>query len=451
MFLETIRSPGLAHLAYLVGDGDEAIAIDPPRDVERVLAAARAHGARVTHVLETHRNEDLVVGSPELAARTGATIHHGAALDFGYGVATEEGALFGAGDVVLSALETPGHTPESLSFVLRDRSTGQSPLAVFTGDALFVGEVGRTDLAGDEEEAAAALYASLHDKLLPLGDHVMIHPAHGAGSVCGEGMADRDVSTLGYERRHSPALQLDRAAFIARKKAERHVVPPYFREMEKLNLAGPPVLHHLPEAPALGLEAFDEAARSGARIVDVRSAKAHVGAAIPEALALPLSVLSAYAGWLLDPDRPVLLVAEDRAQVDEAVQRLARLGRTRVAGHLAGGMPTWETAGRPLRRLGLATVEDLRAQLEEAPGQILDVRKASEHDDARLPGSTHAFLGELPKKLGDGTLPKGRLVAFCGSGQRATVAASLLAAEGREVAVALGSMAAWQAKGHPTR
>ena len=450
MFLDVFKTDGLAQIGYLVGDGHHALAIDPTRDVEPMLEAARRRGVGIETILETHRNEDYVVGSRELAERTGAHIHHGVGLDFGYGRPAREGDVFEAGSVELRTLETPGHTPESLSFVLRDRSTGDGALAVFTGDALFVGDVGRTDLTGDARRAAESLYQSLHEKLLPLGDQVVVHPAHGAGSVCGEHMADRDFSTLGYERAHNPMLQLDREAFVDAKLREQHVVPPYFAEMEVVNKEGPPVLGHLPDPWPLGPDEVAARVAEGARVVDVRSAEAFVGASIPGALSLPLGLVTAYAGWLLPPDQVLVLVAERRSDVDEAVRALTNVGRTRIRGWLAAGMKGWETSGRPIARFPVAHAEEVAARAREGSDGIIDVRKGPEYAAGHLPGAHHVFLGDLPGKLGIGALPAGPLVTVCGSGQRATVAASLLAGENREVAVALGPMAACATLDCPT-
>jgi hydroxyacylglutathione hydrolase len=450
MFIETFRSSGLAHLGYMIGDGHEALVIDPRRDVADILESARARGVAIRHILETHRNEDYVTGSRELARRTGAVIYHGSALDFGYGEPAREGMTFEAGSVRVDVLETPGHTPESLSFVLRDTSTGDSPLAVFTGDALFVGDVGRTDLGESEAENAKSLHASLHEKILPLGDQVMIFPAHGAGSVCGEGMANRDTSTIGYEKRHNPSLALSLEDFMERKTAEEHVVPPYFEDMETLNLEGPPVLGGLEEPPPLSPAELEARAARGARVVDVRSAEAFTACAVPGALALPLSVLSAYAGWFLPADRDLVLVASSPGDAEQARRELLRIGRERVVGWMHG-LTAWETSGRPLQTLGVAPSPRILSVLGERPESIIDVRKPSEWRASHLPGSTHVFLGELPRALGTGALPSGRLIALCGSGQRATVAASLLAAEHRQVDVAFGSFrAARQLGAHTT-
>lgn len=240
MFLEVIRTEGLAAYSYLIGDGGEAAVIDPQRDCGAYVDRAHRQGARITHVFETHRNEDFVIGSRDLAERTGAEIRHGQHPDFAYGRSTAEGDDFRLGDVRLKVLETPGHTDESTSLAFYDTAFSKDrAVGVFTGDPLFIGDVGRTDFYPQRrQEVAGLLYDSLHGKILPLGDQAALYPAHGAGSICGSGMAAREVSTLGFERAHNPMLQLDRDTFIDRKVNEHHYQPPYFREMETANKEG---------------------------------------------------------------------------------------------------------------------------------------------------------------------------------------------------------------------
>lgn len=451
MFVETIRSEGLAHLSYVVGDGDTAVVIDPRRDVEVYEAAARRHGAYIRYVVETHRNEDYLVGSRELAARTGARILRGAATRFGYGEPVEEGAELTAGDARLRVLATPGHTDESISLVLHDDAVSRDDaVAVFTGDALFVGSVGRTDLLDDREAAAAALYDSIVGKLLPLGDQAVLYPAHGAGSVCGAGMAERDVSTLGYERRHNPALQLERAAFIRQQAAQPFEFPPYFRRMEQVNRDGPPLLHHLPTPRPLSPREFLAAMADGMWAVDTREPEAVAGALLPDSLAIPLDMLPAFAGWFLPYDADIGLVTARAEDVETAVRRLVRLGYDRVVATLADGLHAWETAGLDYATIPALHARQLARRLNAGERfTLLDVRGRRELARERLPGATEIYLGHLPDRLAE--LPAARPVtAFCGSGRRAVIAASLLVRNGFDgVEVCLGSMAACRVVGCP--
>ncbi len=452
MFIEKVASPGLAHLSYVIGDGGEATVVDPRRDVDIYLDVARREDVRITRIFETHRNEDYVIGSCDLARRTGAAIHHGGALDFEYGSAVSEGDTFEFGSVLLSVLETPGHTDESISLVLADTSFGEDPVAVFTGDALFVGDVGRTDFFPDRaEEVAGLLYDSIHDKILPLGDDVILYPAHGAGSVCGDAMADREFSTLGYERRHNPALQTNgRHAFIQRKIDEIHYYPPYFRRMEELNLNGAPPLDGLPVPAPVDPDEFAEARDDGMQVVDVRSPEAFAGAFVPGSLALPLDMVPAYGGYFLSYDRPIGLVAEDPAQVETAVRSLIRMDYDNVCCVLRGGMHRWETSGHEFDRIGRVSPAELWEQIDKGEDfTLLDVRKENEFQSRRLEEATFVFLGHLPDKLDD--IPRGNPVTtFCGSGRRAIIAASFLKMNGFEdVGDTLGSLAACRKIGCP--
>jgi hydroxyacylglutathione hydrolase len=446
MFLEKIKSPGIAHLSYILGDGEEAVVIDPRRDCEIYCDIAAREGVNIRHIIETHRNEDYVIGSIDLARKTGAEIYHGKALDFNYGQSVSEGDSFEIGGLLLKVLETPGHTLESISIVVMDHSFGKQPVAVFTGDALFVGDVGRTDFFPDrKEEVAGMLYDSIFKKILPLGDQTLLFPAHGAGSVCGDGMADREFSSLGYERVNSPVLQLrERDAFIQHKVSEKHTQPAYFRKMEELNLHGaPPLPERLSCHQSLSADAVAGAVQAGAILLDLRSPEAFAGAFIPDALAIPVNMIPAYGGFLLEYDRDIILVSDTTEQIEEAVRHLIRMGYDRIAGYLKGGMHAWQVSGRKFERIPAVHAADLEQRLQsDEELLLLDVRRESEYNAARLPGAVHIFLGDLPEQLQH--LPKNRaIVTFCGSGQRAIIAASILKQQGFEqVEDCLGSMEA---------
>ena len=449
MFLETIRSEGIAHLSYLVGDETtgEAAVIDPRRDMQVYIDEAHARGTRIVRIFETHRNEDYVIGSQDLSRRTGASIHHGAGLPFGYGETVEDGDSFAIGNVELRVLSTPGHTYESISLVMADRSVSDEAIGVFTGDALFIGDVGRTDFFPERrEEVAGLLYDSLFKTILPLGDHVILYPAHGAGSVCGNNMVKREFSTLGYEKRHNPMLQkTDRDEFVKIKANETHPLPPYFKKMEQYNLDGPPVRELPPQPVPLTADGFDRLMTSKLQVLDVRSPEALSGAFIEGSLAIPVGMIPAWAGWFLDYDTPIALVVEDTADVCYAVQNLYRIGYDNILGYLAGGMEDWETSGRPYDAIPAIHAGTLSERLEQGPEfTLLDVRAAEEFESGHLPEAKNIYLGDLPDRLDE--VPKDNpVVTFCGSGRRALIGATILKKNGYEIVDnCLGSMAACQ-------
>lgn len=445
MFLEKVKSEGIAHLSYILGDGMEAVVIDPRRDCQVYEDLAARQGARITRIFETHRNEDYVVGSQDLARRTGATVHHGKALDFSYGEDVSEGDCFVLGDLQLKILETPGHTFESISIVVTDKNYGGDAVAVFTGDALFVGDVGRTDFYPEQaREVAGALYDSIFDKLLSLGDQTILYPAHGAGSVCGDSMASREFSTIGHERLNNPVLQKsDREDFIDYKVNEHHYQPPYFKKMEEYNQYGAPSLYNLPQPAPMSTEAVEKAQSEGAVLLDLRSPEAYAGAFIPGSIAIPLEMIPAYGGYLLDYESDIILVPETWEQIPTAVEHLIRIGYDRVRGYLKGGMHSWEVSGRQYDRIGAVHAADLDRRLKDGEDfTLLDVRKLSEFEEGRLAGAVHIFLGELQDRV-DELDPDKPVVTFCGSGERAIIAASILKRHGfKEVEDSLGSMQA---------
>lgn len=452
MFLETIRSEGLAALSYMVGHKGRAAVIDARRDTDVYLELERRYQCRITHIFETHKNEDFVTGSIELSRRTGADIYHGEGLDWGFGQTVKTGDSFALGDIALGIIQTPGHTDESISITLADTGFSDAPVAVFTGDALFIGDTGRADFYPERaEEVAGLLYDSIFERLLPLGDHVLLLPAHGAGSVCGSGMAAREFSSLGYERRFNPGLQVaDRDEFIGDKLSENHDIPPYFKRMEGYNRFGDaPPLNDLSAPRALDAERFAGAIDEGATVLDIRKPEAFCGSFIPGSLNISVGMLSGYAGYFLRYDQPILIVGSDMAEIDTAVRRLARLGYDRLEGYLRGGMHAWETSGRPLAQVGVTTAAQLKQSLADADASptILDVRTIDEYDAGHLDGAVHAPLSELLDRLDD--LPRDReIVTFCGSGLRASIAASILHQHGvTDVANNLGSMAACKAIG----
>jgi len=447
MLFKRIVSPGLAHNSYILGSRDSAAVIDPRRDAWTYAEVARRNDMRITHIFETHRNEDYVIGSLELAETTDADVYHGAALDFGYGVPVEDGDSFSLGALRLDVLETPGHTDESISIVVTNTAVSSEPYMVFTGDALFAGDVGRTDLYGpdERERMAAMLYNSLHEKLLPLGDQVIVCPAHGSGSVCGGSIGDLPLTTIGYERRSNPMLQLDRQSFIKRKKRERLHVPPYFRQMEVYNRRGPPLLHRLPHP--LGIPASEIAdLEDEIQLVDVRRPESFAAAHVPGTLNMWSNAVAGIAGWFLSYDRPVVLIGDDD---NVALRSLVRLGYDDVM-ELVGGIGAWQQSGRPTGGIDMWHADLLRERLNDDDVFILDVRTLhSREQHGHIPGSEHVYLGDLPDQLDE--LPRGEaIVVYCDAGYKTGTAASLLARHGFDgVAELIGGIAAWKQAGHP--
>ncbi|MFW6115052.1 MAG: MBL fold metallo-hydrolase [Thermodesulfobacteriota bacterium] len=454
MFMEKVKSEGLAHLSYILGHQGQAAVIDPRRDHQVYIDIARKNESQITHIFETHRNEDYVVGSLDLARRTGAEIYHGRAIDFAYGTPVAEGDVFALGDIEISVLETPGHTFESISLVLRDKNFGHQPIAVFTGDLLFIGSVGRTDFFPDRHREVAGLqYDGIFEKILPLGDQVIVFPAHGAGSVCGSGMSEREFSTLGYERENNPGLKLRRREeFVEFKLEENPKQPPYFRKMEEYNQFGPPPMEFVPDPDPLSAGRFEKEIKDGMQVVDMRSPEAFAGAFIPGSLAIPLKMVPAYAGYFLSYDKKIGLVLDSPYDIDVAVRHLIRLGYDHITGYLEGGMHSWETAGMPYDRIAVVHVDELvRRYNTNYNFTLLDVREEEELKQVgKFPGALHIFLGELPDRIRE--VPRERPVTtFCGSGMRAIIAASILKQyDFEQVEDNLGSMAACKAAGCPT-
>lgn len=450
MLFERIESEGLAHYSYLIGNANEAAVIDPRRDGDVYIALAERAGYHIAHVLETHRNEDYVVGSVELAARTGATIWHAdSQWDYQYGQAVENGQTWSVGGLRLRAIHAPGHTPGMMNYLLHD--PGGTPWALFSGDTLFAGSVGRVDLLGVEraEEMAGLLYDTIHGTLLPLGDGIIVCPAHGSGSVCGASIVDRPWTTIGLERHHNPALGAPhRRTFIARQ-ARAQERPPYFGRMERLNVEGPPPISPLPVPTPLAPEAFAREAE-GAVVLDTRMELSFHAGHVPGALSIWRDGLGRFAGWFLPYDRPILLVTEEDDPMP-VVRTLARMGYDDVAGHLAGGMHAWHTAGLDSASLGSETVPGLCEWLDEGNRPaILDVRSDAElEQEGAISGAQHIHITQVPEHLDE--VPRRRpLHIFCGSGLRSTTVASLLQRAGwRDITVVLGGIRGWNSVSCP--
>jgi glyoxylase-like metal-dependent hydrolase (beta-lactamase superfamily II)/rhodanese-related sulfurtransferase len=440
----------LAHASYLVGDGGEAAVIDPSRDVDQYLEEAREHGLTIRWVLETHLHADFVSGHRELAARTGATIGIGSKADAQYphhGLA--EGDEIRLGGVRLRAVETPGHTPESLSFLIFEHAGDAKPWGVLTGDTLFVGDVGRVDILSSRlpvQELAGLMYDTLHGKLLELPDETRVFPAHGAGSLCGRNIRRETSSTIGLERETNAALRpMGREQFIAEITRDVPETPVYFLHSRDLNRAGPALRAGAEMPPMLSTRAFADAARAGAVILDTRSDSAYAAAHPPGALHVGLA--GQYASWvgtLARPEDRLLLIAP-AGREEEAVMRLARVGYENIAGLLEGGIERWQAEGLPV-----ATVQQEDAARAIRPGRrVLDVRRRNEWDMFHLKGATLIPLAELPTRVSE-LDANADWVIVCASGYRSLMAASVLERAGfTRIANADGGMDAYYQSGQP--
>jgi hydroxyacylglutathione hydrolase len=436
----------LAHASYLIGDGGEAVVVDPSRDVEMYLEEARAHGLRITWVLETHLHADFVSGHRDLAARTGAKIGIGATAGAKYEHhPLTDGAEIRIGRVRIRALATPGHTPESLSYLVFE-GDGDSPWGILTGDTLFVGDVGRVDILSSRlsvQDLAGMMYDSVQ-KLMKLPDDVRVYPAHGAGSLCGRSIRSETWSTIGRERAMNPALQpMSREQFIADITRDVPETPVYFLHSRDLNQAGPALREDRDMPPFLRAADFAARAERGAVVLDTRAVESFAPGHPRGALNVGLD--GQYASWvgtLLRPEEELLLVC-DPGREEEAVMRLARVGYENVTGILEGGFPAWRKAGLPEGTIGLEPVENAA----RGGRPVLDVRRAGEWESFHLKGALHLPLARLLDEAAKLDRNAGYAIV-CAAGYRSGIAASVLARLGFTGLVStLGGMDAYRDAG----
>ena len=474
MILQQFYLNCLAHASYLIGDESSGIAavVDPQRDVDGYLAFAADHGLRIAHVFLTHFHADFLAGHLELRDRAGATIYLGAAARAEYAFhALHDGESVEFGRVRMTALETPGHTPESISLLVYDLAESAStPKAVLTGDTLFVGDVGRPDLRAalgwSATDLGARLYASLRDKLLTLPDSSLVYPAHGAGSLCGKALSKETVSTIGEQRASNYALQpMSEAAFIELVTADQPDAPPYFTYDAVLNSRERPTLDEAlaRELRPLTIDQLLEEQARGAQVLDTREPGAFAAAHL--AGSINIGLIGQYATWagtLLSHDAPIVLIADPGTEMESAL-RLGRIGFDHVAGYLAGGLASADPPSRSALRRGsvagparIVTTERVGADVaasrlaSSTPPVLVDVRSAGERAQKRIDGSVHIPLNHLIDRLTE--IPKDRPVLLhCAGGYRSSIGASLLQRAGfTDVSELAGGIAAWETAGLPT-
>jgi hydroxyacylglutathione hydrolase len=422
-----------SHL-LLVPEAGMAVAVDPFRDVAPYLETVEATGLRLAWALETHVHNDFVSGARELRAEAGAAI--GASVDAGLRYPYEplrDGREIELGPYRLRVLATPGHTPEHVSYLLLDEAG--RPLSLFSGGSLMVGTAARPDLLGpaDSWRLARLLRGSLRDRVMTLPDDVRVLPTHGGGSFCAAGAGGERVTTIGHERAHNPlVLAATESAFIE-IALDQGPYPAYFDRMRGLNQLGAPLLgRQLPSPRRLSIDELDAWRARGVAVLDLRSAAAFADGHIAGSYAVGVDgAHSAWVGWLLPPDRPLLLIADTGAQERESVRQLARIGYDQVAGTLDGGLPAWVAAGRPVSTFPRIRSAELERRLLEGERLVVvDVREVHEWVAGRVPGSVNVPLHQVPS--GAGALPLGtQFAVHCGHVYRGTLGASLLEQAGR--------------------
>ncbi len=453
----------LSHASYLIADeaAGQAAVVDPQRDVGEYLEDAGQLGCEIGHVFLTHFHADFVAGHLELRERTGATIHLGARATADYPFTPmSDGAAVRLGSVRLEVLQTPGHSPESISILVYDPARGdEQPYAVLTGDTLFIGDVGRPDLRAalgwTAEELGAMLYDSVHNKLARLPDETLVYPAHGAGSLCGKNLSTDTVSTIGVQRTYNYAMQpMSRERFIEIVTEDQPDAPPYFTYDAILNTREHPTLDQALERElrALTLDQALELAGDGAQLLDTRDPVPFEGAHLRGAVNVGLGgSFATWCGTILDRERPIVLVTAPGRE-SEATTRLGRIGFDNIAGYLAGGMQALEGAPNDLvERTDRITAASVAEQLAgAAPPLLVDVRARSEWEHRRIDGSVCLPLSRLTQDAG--TLPPDQdIVVHCSSGYRSAIAASLLRLVGiPRVADLVGGLGGWEAAELPT-
>jgi glyoxylase-like metal-dependent hydrolase (beta-lactamase superfamily II)/rhodanese-related sulfurtransferase len=445
----------LAHASYLVGDQDAGVAavVDPQRDVEQYVVDAQQLRCRIAHVFLTHFHADFIAGHLELRNREGAEIHLGAraTAEFAF-TPMADGDTLTLGSVTLKVLETPGHSPESISIVVYDGD--ETPHAVLTGDTLFIGDVGRPDLRASmgwsAEELGSMLYDSLHEKLAPLPDDTLVYPAHGAGSLCGKNLSTDTVSTIGVQRLYNYALQpMSRERFIELVTADQPDTPAYFTYDAQLNAREHPTLDKEleRELQPLSLDRTLGLAEAGAQLLDTRESAEFEGAHIRGAVNVGLGgSFATWCGTILDRDRSIVLVAEPGREA-EAATRLGRIGFDSVAGYLAGAMQALEDAPQLIDRVPRVTAAALAEQLDlPNPPLLIDVRAEQEFKEGRIDGAINVPLSRIRDQLDQ--VPTDRpVVVYCTSGYRSAIAASVLRREqASEVTDLVGGLGAWDSR-----
>ncbi|HEY0729561.1 MAG TPA: rhodanese-like domain-containing protein [Pyrinomonadaceae bacterium] len=449
----------LAHASYLIGSDGEAAVVDPQRDVDEYIPEAEANKLTIKYVIETHLHADFVSGHQELAARTGAEIVFGEKANAAFPHrAVRDNEEIKLGKVVLRFIETPGHTPEGICVLVIDTDISNAPQKILTGDTLFIGDVGRPDLAGGKgytpQMMAEMMYESLHEKILKLPDDVEVYPAHGAGSMCGKNLSKETSSTIGEQRKFNYALKpMTKEQFVSMMTADLPEAPAYFPRDAEINRAGARELSELSPPAALSPQQVSELREQGHVLLDVRSSTEFGAGHVPGSVNIGLGgQFAMWAGSLIPLNSSIVIVAESSEQVDESVVRLARVGIENVKGYLEGGVESWSRAGFPVDSIPQVTVNELNEKLAAGDElQVVDVRRPAEYGSGHVPSALNAPLTTLDRIAEELPIEKDKPTAvICAGGYRSSAAASLLEQLGfTNLLNVSGGTGAWINAGYP--
>jgi len=444
----------IAHSSYILAGQDTCAVVDPQRDVDLYIQEARALGVEITHILQTHLHADFISGHMDLAEKTGAQIYvsKSAGCTFDH-VSLVEGDSIEIENIKLDVIETPGHTPEHICYLVTDQSRGQSPIGVFVGDTLFVGDVGRPDLFPEmAKDLAEKLYHSLHDKLFQLPDYVEVYPAHGAGSLCGRSMGAKYLTTIGYERKFNPVMQItDRKEFIRSLTEDMPPAPDHFSRCSDINRFGPVLLSQFPPLKKIRIkEMKNYLQKDDVCVIDTRNYLAYGSQHLSNAWHLDSKGnFPTFAGWVLPIDKDIIIVADDFHQANQCNLWAQRVGVDRVIGYLDGGIRSWIAKGLDTGSVAQASPEDLHEMITNSSDLVLiDVRAPAEFEENHIKGAINIPVADLRTRYVE--LDKNKpTVLLCSSGNRSSLGTSILEQHGfTKLINVAGGMTGYSAAGY---
>ena len=465
MFFQHIYDKSLAQASYFIGCQQAGVAavIDAKRDVDTYLEIAALNNMKITHIFETHIHADFLAGSRELAALTGAKLYlsdeggPGWQYEFDH-VGLKDGAVLRVGNLKIEVLHTPGHTPESISFLLTDTPASPEPVMLFTGDFVFVGDIGRPDLlekaagmVGTMDAGAHQMYRSI-ERFNGLPDHLQLWPGHGAGSACGKALGAVPSSTVGYEKIRNWALgyakSKDEEGFVKYLLEDQPEPPRYFAMMKKLNKVNRPLVTAVPKLKRLSNAERQEAMEKGVQLIDARDKLIFAQGFIPGSINIPgNNSFANWCGWYLSYDKPFMLLANEN-QLEDLTRKLMRIGLDNILGYVPG-TEEYVAAGGILQTARVLDAEGLKSMMEKPDTQVVDLRGVSEYKSGHIQGADHVFVGTLPQNL-DKVQRSGNVVVLCQGGDRASIGYSLLAREGFDnLWNYIPSMNDWVNRGNP--